>query len=301
MKSTPILFSRHMVQAHLRHDDPKTQTRRILKPQPPNADFSVASYEDWEAAECSSGIKSVKFSTPFEQKDRWDWWPHGYKKIQCPYGQPGDELWAKETFRCDLHSDFDPAEKNRIQCRGHYAADNQEFSALLTPAESEKFHQWQDQQGTKPSLFMFRSLSRIIRTITDVRVQRLQDITEKDAEAEGVAFLREHPDADETLTARQLYKILWNSLNLKPKPVYGPGPDGKPKILHYVSYPWAMEDLADLRSGTVLQMIQRTLQDGEWNGYSTVQQGNTFIHSNAVTKSALHIIPNPWVWALTYR
>lgn len=48
---------------------------------------------------------------------------------------------------------------------------------------------------------------------TGVRVERLQDISEADADAEGVDFLRHVPDADESLTAKQLYECLWESIN----------------------------------------------------------------------------------------
>ncbi|MCY0389588.1 hypothetical protein OVY01_20795 [Robbsia sp. Bb-Pol-6] len=60
---------------------------------------------------------------------------------------------------------------------------------------------------------MRRWASRILLEVTSVCVERLQGISEADAEAEGVNFLRHVPDADETLTAPQLYQCLWDSLN----------------------------------------------------------------------------------------
>jgi hypothetical protein len=65
----------------------------------------------------------------------------------------------------------------------------------------------------RPSIHMPRFASRTNLEVSSIRVERLQDITEADAEAEGVDFLRHVPDADETLSARDLYRILWDSIN----------------------------------------------------------------------------------------
>jgi len=67
----------------------------------------------------------------------------------------------------------------------------------------------------KPSIHMPRWASRITLEVTGVRVERVQAITEADAEAEGIAFMRDIPDADETLTAKVLFEILWESINAK--------------------------------------------------------------------------------------
>jgi len=80
--------------------------------------------------------------------------------IKCPYGQAGDGLRVKETYL------YDPVVKGGIV----YKADNPEIPSIA---------RW------KPSMFMFKKDSRITLEITEVRVERLQEITEKDAIAEG--------------------------------------------------------------------------------------------------------------------
>ena len=79
--------------------------------------------------------------------------------LMCPYGKPGDRLWVKETF-CAFDID-----------RVHYRAD-------FAP-DKEKPSVW------KPSLFMPRWASRLTLEITNVRVQRVEDISEEDAKVEG--------------------------------------------------------------------------------------------------------------------
>lgn len=108
----------------------------------------------------------------------------------CPYGQPGDRLRVRETHSYAPDHD-EPAGCARVL----YAADGERYGKL------------------HPSIHMPRWASRILLEIVSVRVERLQDISEADAEAEGIDFLRRVPDADETLTAKELYECLWESIN----------------------------------------------------------------------------------------
>ena len=158
-----------MVRAVL--DGSKTQTRRVMKPQPTGS--------------------------PLRYKD-FSWFEGGSMPdvaSACPYGLPGDQLWVKETF-----------------------AEIPENGGTIVYRSTDP--EWETECGTKwtPSIFMPRKASRLTLEILSVRVERVQDISEADAEAEGIQFIREHPDADETLTARQLFEALWDSINAKKSP-----------------------------------------------------------------------------------
>lgn len=98
---------------------------------------------------------------------------------ECPFGIPGDRLWVRETFyawRCKVYTSKGMFEGPE-ECV--YAADG---GTLLNGAK------W------KPSIHMFHRLSRITLDIVDVRVQRLQDLTEEDAEEEGIDTWHDFPN-----------------------------------------------------------------------------------------------------------
>lgn len=111
---------------------------------------------------------------------------------QCPYGRPGDRLWVRETW----------ATLTGNGSRTVYRADGEEprTGSDDTPAEQRPAMRW------RASIFMPRSASRITLEVTEVRVQRLMDLTEDDARAEGV----EVPDG---LTAVSAFALLWNRIN----------------------------------------------------------------------------------------
>jgi hypothetical protein len=182
-----------MVRAILAGD--KTVTRRIVLPQPPeNMWYSVL-----------DGNASVFFNENNEED--CDWWPED-AAIKCPYGKKGDLLWVRETFcKPQLHP-LAPTpswiEPGKIY---YYRSD---YSGGDVPELK-----W------KPSIHMPRCASRLMLEVTDVRVERVQEITEEDARAEGLKINRYgvwHWNDESGVGgkgARQTFEILWDLINKK--------------------------------------------------------------------------------------
>lgn len=206
MKERPILFSGPMVRA-LR-DGTKTQTRRACKPQP-IADARFVGGHHLPATKRTPG-QEISVEAP-------------YVHIACPYGQPGDRLAVRETFYAWGHWTKRYSEKKRREewhfvdeTMGTGKAYRYEADEKL-PRRKRELHEvgwWK-----RPAIFMPRAASRITLEITRVRVERLQDISEADAMAEGIV---RQPDggyglADTThyhfTDPRQSYFSLWEAIN----------------------------------------------------------------------------------------
>jgi len=164
MKYRPILFSGAMVRALLA--DTKTQTRRILKPQP----FNGRPDDEVHKQMIENGALGQDESLTDLLNGAID---HGFiPEAKCPYGQPGDRLWVRETyFGNHFQHPNEPEDEREL----HYRADG-----LPNFEGEESLIKW------RPSIFMPRWASRITLEIVNVRVERLQDISEEDARAEGV-------------------------------------------------------------------------------------------------------------------
>ncbi|WP_439851112.1 hypothetical protein ACTACG_07125 [Pseudomonas syringae] len=185
-KERPILFRAPMVRAIL--SGQKTVTRRVMKVQP------VLNGGFWEVygAGWGKGITSVPVM------------PGHSLSSNCPYGRIGERLWVREAWQADAQvNSIAPRELSHGEPIQYPAdgASRQTGCSMIKPGK------------TRPSIHMPRWVSRILLEITDVRVERLQGISEEQAEAEGVDFLRAAPDLDETLTAAQLFDCLWSSIN----------------------------------------------------------------------------------------
>ncbi len=264
MKERPMLFKGAMVRAIL--EGRKTQTRRILAPQP--IPFGVSSYK---------GTRQGWIWKPDSLKRSWnddDCDPYNKEPAkratwaldqESPYGVPCDRIWVKETFI--------PTASGTI-----YRANDSDFVAAGIGGLYG---------GWKPSIFMPRKLSRIDLEITEIRVERLQDISEEDAKAEGIEPVPKtnHPSARQFWkryikgnasdshcchTAIDSFRSLWNSINAKPSPIYDEG-----KITYYVAYPSTGADFDGL--------YPLARQAGEYRG------------------KALVVIPNPWVWVVRFK
>jgi len=154
MKERPILFSGPMVRALL--DGNKTQTRRALRgfcpPNRPEYDSETGRLEWFNGDEVVVGMR-------------------------CPYGQPGDRLWVREAWRTSKVADeLKPSPLVGGSC-----------SPIWYEAQNEVPFHPSDFGKLRPSMFMPRWGSRIMLEITGVRVERLQDISDDDCLAEGIA------------------------------------------------------------------------------------------------------------------
>lgn len=167
MKERPILFSGEMVRALLAGT--KTQTRRIIKPQPDVTEERLREMDAW-----------IDGFTLSQQVDAA--WQHGFIDAKCPYGQPGDRVWVRETWAAHRDEDNLPPRECSRDVR-FYAVEHGKQHGL-----NPRIGKW------RPSIHMPRWHSRILLEITDVRVERLQDISEADAEAEGCERLDSERD-----------------------------------------------------------------------------------------------------------
>ena len=185
MKERPILFSAPMVRAIL--EGRKTVTRRVVKGMPQSPLDDGAYFDAYAGG-------------PF-----WNWWLPDNRcmlpQIKCPYGQPGDRLWVKETWAAPPYLDDTKPRDMPDDARIYYVADGE-----LGLANCNKH---------RPCLFMQKRFSRITLEIAEVRVERLQDITTNDIRAEGVDDRRTNPKMGKRHDAsmRMAWEQLWFSIN----------------------------------------------------------------------------------------
>ena len=185
MTQRPILFSTPMVQAIL--EGRKTQTRRVVKPQPErvNNDTPMLATEFIKKLTQmkAKGLEAIRPGTD------------GYAFPKCPYGQPGDVLWVRETWQ--------------PSASGAYV----HFKADIIGEDANK--------GWKPSVHMPKDACRLFLRITNVRLERLQEISEQDAKSEGAGKWKEFatfPELNKTIeqeTHASGFAKLWVSINGK--------------------------------------------------------------------------------------
>ena len=157
MKERPILFSAQMVRALL--DGSKTQTRRIVDPQFQPDALPIEMTATDERGFVTEGHTGMWWCEAAGNPD---------EAVRCRHGVPGDRLWVREAWKA--HSTFDHLPPRDIpQSHVWYLADDG----------------YKAESRTRASMHMPRWASRITLEIAGVRVERLQDISEADAEAEG--------------------------------------------------------------------------------------------------------------------
>ena len=224
MIERPILFSGPMIRAVLAGT--KIMTRRVVKPQPPADAGDVEAHPDYPG--------------------EWFYWLNGGERsttFHCPYGEAGvDRLWVRETHAvvydcspdgcecgvaccCDLSDER--CEEERAP--GTLANGCRHVRVIYRATEPDGISDYvvEDRFGDDrqapwtPAIHMPRWASRILLDVVSVRVERLQDISEADAKAEGVQTRGDlYPDqpmhADEPPSAycyRDQFRLLWDSIN----------------------------------------------------------------------------------------
>jgi hypothetical protein len=196
MADRPILFSGPMVRAIL--SGAKTQTRRLVSP---------------------------RFLGLFGEPDCWEpqhyatWraWCHHTNQIEHfanPFGVSGDRLWVRETWGVigDIRAGND----------GEHFAAHVEYAADLAKRTIDvHMDHWRTSYETlgkwRPSIHMPRWASRLTLEVMSVRVERLHDLSEEDARAEGVEVTNGHPELGALIGAgpsyREGFAQLWRSIN----------------------------------------------------------------------------------------
>ena len=203
MKERPIMFSGPMVRAIL--EGRKTMTRRVVKPVGNDGGFVLLDhgngYWPYRSDDGESSMHTVKKGNKLYQNET----PHS-----CPYGQAGDQLWVREAFS------------------GPHCMDASDGCKAVPPSkwgDCSRIWYWADGNPTegdwtrpRPSIHMPRWTSRILLEVTAVRVERLNDISQRDAIAEGAP--PSHPSIDRVSSefgyqdfSRSWFGQLWESIN----------------------------------------------------------------------------------------
>ncbi|MEX5730762.1 hypothetical protein [Providencia hangzhouensis] len=183
MKERGIIFNSEMVRAIL--DGRKTQTRRIINPQP---ELTQKSGFKWKGGLFGAGSDDRETNRNFAHKN-------------CPLGKIGDRLWVRETFNGFwLDDDVIQEIKEGISSASELCDYKADY-----PDDSKPFEGW------TPSSQMPRWASRITLEITDVRVEQLQEASDDDFKAEGYPLERELTDG--STDAFCWFRHLWDSVS----------------------------------------------------------------------------------------
>ncbi len=207
MKETGILMTGSNVKLLI--DDLKTQTRRVVKPQPEIVGDHVITCLHWKGVNCGSIRGNGQDCL----------------KTQCPYGQVGDRLWVRELLREER--------------KGAWFYDVDNAPVMVAKSDELAMRTWthHKEQDYCSSMFMPKWACRLWLEITEVRVEQINQISEEDAKAEGMGNMS---GLSSFVTSFRWY---WDSINAAPKPQYC-----KKVITHYTSYPWeAIQEVREYR------------------------------------------------------
>lgn len=210
IKERPILMHARSIEGILAGR--KMQTRRIVKPQP-LPDESIVQY-----AGNSTGWLMGRLR---DSENAW-------RDAKCPYGKPGERLWVRETWQWfgrilrpgEVEGGFSYRADGAQRRFEQFDAPDKAWEMFKAAGVEGRWNKW------IPSIHMPRWASRLTLEITDIRVERVQDISEEDCKAEGIEYPEADPrDIDENLEAEcgyfppssfeTAFERLWNETNGK--------------------------------------------------------------------------------------
>lgn len=182
MRERGMTFNAEMVRAIL--EGRKTQTRRIIKPQPELTERSGFSWKGYVYGSASDARETNR----------------NFAHVACPFGKIGDRIWVRETFRV-MGCATDVA---RLMYKASERNSFTESTRTVPVGTCTK----QPSQSWTPSIHMPRWASRIVLEITDVRVERLNDISDGDAIREGCSTV----DMQSGDQVADVFTRLWMSI-----------------------------------------------------------------------------------------
>lgn len=199
MKENPVLFSASMVRAIL--EGRKTQTRRVIKPQPRNDQIIP---REWSSI---MRRRTGMISSDNYGGDGLGWCAldanGNNHEFRCPFGEVGDRMWVRETFRILGSGPGEKIPKSGIRDMVQYFADQDESRIARY----------------RPSIHMPRWASRINLEITGVMAERLQEIRAEDAIAEGLTdcggawSISTEKMTSRCVDPRDTFSDLWSHIN----------------------------------------------------------------------------------------
>jgi len=265
MKERPIIFNSEMVRAIL--EKRKTQTRRIIKPRKPFLTqckwYGPHPNGGWWGVDIPDGITPSQYGILAGDG----------MGFPCPYGVPGDRLWVRETWIPD------PPQDGSWDYEVFTDGKVFNFDALPKSYKNPKHVIYKSSWGDigfkwHPSIHMPRWASRITIEITDVRVQRVQEISEEDAIAEGIEYLFSKEDC---LTVAGLI-------------------GSKQEDHGYKNYLWH-GDFGSYGGGNK----QSDSWPYQYSGYKSARDSYSSLWEKINAKRGYGWDINPWVWCLSFR
>ncbi len=205
VQEKPILFSGAMVRKII--EDLKTNTRRVVQPQPPKEATFAGQMR------CSDPKQDASFWwMSGNPKDIDEWMSvDGTEPFFCPYGKPGDRLWVRETWQY-FGGDEYLYQKSRQSVAYKATWDSDKCLWKEGTAEPTTFDYWPE--TWRPSIHMPRWASRLTLEIVSVKVERVQEISQADAKAEGVTAVISKKIHGWTPHVLE-FSLLWDSINAK--------------------------------------------------------------------------------------